>query len=292
VDGSRIMVTGATGGVAGRVVTLLAERGEPVRALCRRPDQVAAFRARGVDAVLGDLGRPEGLARAMEGCDRVFLLTPVTPRQAELGRNAVEAARSAGVRRVVHLSGGDATLDSRLPWARACAETDALLRASDLDWTLVRPSAFMQNVLQSAPAIRRGLYPQTTGDSAIGWIDAADIARVVAQVLTEDGHSGRDHVLTGPEALTSRQIAERLSTALGRRIRYLHLPGPLFGLALRAGGADAWLARGLVRQYAEVVRGGLDDVRAMTDTVREITGTPPRSFLEFARAHADELRQG
>ncbi|WP_445445021.1 SDR family oxidoreductase [Clavibacter sp. km3a] len=291
MDGS-ILVTGATGGVAGRVVALLADRGEPVRALCRRPDQVEAFRARGVDAALGDLGRPGTLGPALEGCDRMFLLTPVTPRQAELGRNAVEAAEAAGVRRVVHLSGGDATLDSRLPWARACAETDALLRASRLAWTLLRPSAFMQNVLQSAPAIRRGVYPQTTGRSAIGWIDAADIARVAAQVLTEDGHEGRDHVLTGPEALTSRQVAERLSTALGRRIRYVHLPGPLFGLALRAGGADAWLARGLVRQYAEVVRDGLDDVRAMSDAVSRITGTPPRSFLDFARANADELRRG
>jgi uncharacterized protein YbjT (DUF2867 family) len=291
MDGS-ILVTGATGGVAGRVVALLADRGESVRALCRRPEQVEAFRARGVDAVLGDLGRPGTLGPALDGCDRMFLLTPVTPRQAELGRNAVEAAEAAGVRRVVHLSGGDATLDSRLPWARACAETDALLRASPLAWTLLRPSAFMQNVLQSAPAIRRGLYPQTTGGSPIGWIDAADIARVAAQVLTADGHEGRDHVLTGPEALTSRQIAERLSTALGRRIRYVHLPGPLFGLALRAGGADAWLARGLVRQYAEVVRDGLDDVRAMTDAVSRITGTPPRSFLDFARAHADELRRG
>jgi uncharacterized protein YbjT (DUF2867 family) len=289
MDGSRILVTGATGGVAGRVVALLAERGEPVRALCRRPDQVEAFRARGIDAVLGDLGRPETLGDALEGCDRMFLLTPVTPRQAELGRNAVEAAEAAGIRRVVHLSGGDATLDSRLPWARACAETDALLRASTLGWTLLRPSAFMQNVLQSAPAIRRGLYPQTTGTSAIGWIDAADIARVAAQVLVEDGHIGRDHVLTGPEALTSRQIAERLSTALGRRIRYVHLPGPVFGLALRAGGADAWLARGLVRQYAEVVREGLDDVQAMSDAATRITGTPPRSFLDFARAHAAEL---
>jgi uncharacterized protein YbjT (DUF2867 family) len=292
MGGSTILVTGATGGVAGRVITLLAERGEPVRALCRRAEQVRAFRARGIDAVQGDLGGPEGLRRAMADCDRLFLLTPVTPRQATLGRNAVEAAEAAGIRRVVHLSGGDAALDSRLPWARACAETDALLRASDLEWTLVRPSAFMQNVLESAPAIRRGFYPQTTGTSAIGWIDAVDIARVAAQVLTEDGHVGRDHVLTGPEALTSRQIAERLSTALDRRIRYVHLPGPLFGLALRAGGADAWLARGLVRQYAEVVRGGLDDVLAMTDTVREITGTPPRSFLDFARAHAEELLRG
>jgi hypothetical protein len=112
---------------------------------------------------------------------------------------------------------------------------------------------------------------------------------VDAQVLVEDGHIGRDHVLTGPEALTSRQIAERLSTALGRRIRYVHLPGPVFGLALRAGGADAWLARGLVRQYAEVVREGLDDVQAMSDAATRITGTPPRSFLDFARAHAAEL---
>jgi uncharacterized protein YbjT (DUF2867 family) len=290
MSGSKIVVTGAAGGVAGRVVSLLAERGESVVALVRKPEQMSAFRARGIDAVIGDLGRPESLRTAMEGCDRMFLLTPVVPNQAELGRNAVEAAIDAGVERVVHLSASDASVDSPMPWASACAQTDALLKTSGLDWTLIRPSAFMQNVLLSAPAIRRRVYPQTTGDSAIGWIDAADIARVAVNVLTEDGHAGRDYPITGHEALTSREIASRLSTALGHRIRYVHLPGPLFYLALRAGGTPPWLARGLVRQYADVVRNGLDNVLLMTDHVERITGTPPTSFLAFARQHEDELK--
>ena len=291
-DPQAVLVTGATGGVGRQVVQLLADAGEPVRALCRRQQQVDDFRARGVDAVLGDLGDPTSLVTAMDGVDRLFLLTFPGPSQREHGRTAVEAAATAGVRRVVHLSTADANPASAIPWASAPAYTDALLQATDLGWTLLRPAAFMQNVLESAPAIRRGLFPQTSGRGVTGWIDTHDIAAVAARVLIEDGHEGATYVLTGPELLSVPDLAGQLSTVLGRRVRYLHLPSRLFSVLLRLTGSDAFTAGGLRHQFAEVLRHGRDDAAVFTETVRSLTGVPPRSFAEFAEAHREALTTG
>lgn len=287
-----ILVTGATGGIGRQLVHALADAGEPVRALCRRPEQADAFRAQGVQAVLGDLGDPASLRAAMDGADRLFLLTFPGEQQRQHGRNAVEAALSAGVRHVVHLSTADANPASTVPWASAPAHTDALLQASPIAWTLLRPSAFMQNLLGSAAAIRRGLLPQTSGRGVTGWIDTHDIAAVAARVLVEGGHEGRTHVLTGPELLSVPAIAAQLSAVLGRRVRYVHLPSRLFSLLLRLTGSDRFTAAGLRHQFRDVLRYGRDDVAVLTETVRAVTGRAPRSFAEFAEANRPAFTTG
>lgn len=280
-----VLVTGATSGIGRNLVRMLADAGEPVRALCRRQEQVDEFRADGVDAVLGDLGDPDSLRAAMSGADRLFLLTaPVRTQQAH-GRTAVHAAAASGVRRVVHLSTADANPRSDIPWASAPAHTDALLEASGLGWTLLKPTAFMQNLLQSAAPIKRGLLPQTSGAGATGWIDTHDIAAAAARVLIDPGHEGQEYVLTGPELLSVPDIAAQLTAVTGRRVRYLHLPTPLFYALLRATGNDAWTARGLCHQFVDVLREGRDHGEVLTDTVRVLTGREPRTFRQFAEQH-------
>lgn len=277
-----VLVTGATSGIGRELVQMLTEAGEPVRALCRRQEQVDAFEAAGVHAVLGDLDDRASLQSAMDGADRLFLLTAPLRTQQAHGQTAVQAAAAAGLRRVVHLSTADANPNSVVPWASAPAHTDALLKASGLDWTLLKPTAFMQNLLQSAAPVRRGLLPQTSGKGATGWIDTHDIAAVAARALTESGHEGQEYILTGPELLSMPDIAVQLGAVTGRRVRYVHLPSALFYALLRATGNDAWTARGLRRQFVDIVRDGHDNGTVLTDNVRVLTGREPRSFRQFA----------
>jgi uncharacterized protein YbjT (DUF2867 family) len=284
-----IAITGVTGDVGGKTLTLLHDAGVPVRAIVRRPEQVERLRARGVDARRADLDDLEGLTAALAGVDRFLLVTPVTRRQAEQGETGVRAAQRAGVSRIVHLSGGDAAEHSPMPWAAAAWRTDRLLRASGLAWTILHPSAFMTNLLPSAAAIRRGWYPHTTGRGRAGWIDTEDIARTAAAVLTGDDHDGTEPVLTGPDALDADGIARELSAGLGRRVRPLHLPSRVYRGVVRLGDVPAWQAEGLRQQFGRVLRRGLDGVDVMSDDVARITGRPPRSLHVWAAVHRADL---
>lgn len=284
-----IAITGVTGDVGGKTLALLHGAGVPVRAVVRRPEQAHRFREHGVDARLADLDDLDGLTAALAGVDRLLLVTPVTPQQADQGATGVRAAERAGVARVVHLSGGDAAEHSPMPWAAAAWRTDRLLRASGLAWTILHPSAFMTNLVPSASAIRRGWYPHTTGHGRAGWIDTEDIARTAATVLTSDDHDGTEPVLTGPDALDAGGIATELSAGLGRRVRPLYLPSRVYRGLVRLGGVPPWQAEGLRQQFGRVLRRGLDGVDVMSDDVTRITGTPPRRMREWAAAHRADL---
>ena len=197
-----IAVTGATGDVGGQTVERLLGAGPRVRVIVRRPEQVDTFTSQGADARLADLGDRAAVTAALDGVDQLFLVTAATPRQADDGRTAVYAARAAGVRAVVHLSGGDAAEHSPMPWAAAIWQVDEAVRASGLERTILHPSGFMTNLVASGPVIRRGIFPQTMGRGVIGWIDTADIAAVAATVLLRGEHSGAEPVLTGPAVVS------------------------------------------------------------------------------------------
>lgn len=263
--------------------------GADVRAVVRRPDQVRAFQDRGIDARLADLDDGEALTTALEGVDQLFIVTAATERQAEHGITAVHAARAAGVRAIVQLSGGDAAEHSPMPWASAIWRIDRAVRASGLERTILHPSGFMTNLVPSGPAIRRGVFPQTMGDGVIGWIDTLDIARVASTVLQGGVHHGDEPVLTGPELLDGRGVARELSSGLGRPVRYLHLPSRVFGGMLRLTGMPAWQAEGLRQQFGVVARRGLDGVDVLTHEVERITGNAATPLSGWARAHRREL---
>ncbi|GAA5150191.1 SDR family oxidoreductase [Nocardioides marinquilinus] len=303
---STILVTGATGSIGRALVDRLtrpdvaaaaADAAHPyaVRVLARRPDQVTAFAERGIDAALGSLDDVASLERAMQGCDQVFLLAPVTPDMEQLARQGIDAARSAGVRHVVKVSASDARTDSPVPWAAAHARTDEHLRISGLEHTVLRATAFMSNLLDLSPALRRGLLPGTSGAGATTWIAPEDVAVAAATVLTTPSRqggareAGAMHLLTATPSLSFPEVAEQLTPALGRRVRYVHLPRPFMYLATRLGGSSHWEARGLVRQFADVVRHTADGVGDYSTALAELMGEEPTSIADYARAHLADL---
>ena len=268
----RVLVTAASGAVGSEVLAALRAAGVPVRALSRSPRTVARWQEQGIDAAVGAL---DDLGTALEGCERMFLLSAATRAQYGDDRAAVDAARAAGLTHVVKLSSGDAVPDSPIDWARSHAYSDRYLQASGLAYTLVKPSAFFPNLLSNASTIRRGFLPHTSKDGSTGWIDVADIAACAAAVLAGgEEHLGAEHFITGPEDLSYPQLALRFSSVLARTVRPVFLPAPIFRAVLRAAGTDAWAASNLVSQFADVVRDGRDDP-GVTTTVRELTGREP-----------------
>lgn len=291
----KTLITGATGDIGTALTGMLSDAGAPFRVMCRRPERVADFAARGIDAVQGDLADPSSVRAALSGCQQLFLLPPVSPDLDRHARAAVDAARETGIRHVVKISAADADPSSPVPWAADHARSDAYLRDSGVPWTTMRAAAFMDNLIQTAPLVRRGLLPGTSRGGATAWVSTTDIAKASTRVLLDPetqggpGSDGRTYLLSGNTPLSYPQVADVMTEELGHRVRYLHLPGPLMYLALRAGGQSDWMSRGLVSQFADVVRHERGSVLDHSSDLEDLIGQAPITMAAYVRAHLDVL---
>jgi len=277
-----ILVTGATGNTGSELVRLLAEAGAPARALVRSPEKAASIERLGLEAALGDFEQPDTLDAAMAGCDHLFLLSPPNPHQPEQERNAIDAAKRAGVGHVVALSVLGSSPDASVAFGRWHGEIDRHLAESGLPHTLLLPSGFMQSFLASAQTVaEQGALYGMTGDTRTSYIDTRDVAAVAARVLTSPGHEGKAYALTGPEALSGDEVAERLSAATGRQVRYVDVPPDTFR-ALAGAGLPGWLVDRLIELNTMMAAG---HAAGVTDEVATLLGRQPRTFEQFAAEH-------
>lgn len=279
-----VAVTGATGTV-GRLVAhgLAADGGAEVRLLVRDPDKAVRAGLPG-RAVAADFGGAGPLREALRGANAVFVVTgdPLRPDHDE---NILAAARAAGVRRVVKLS-ALAVLDAGAqdPLTRWQRDNEERLRASGLDWTLLRPRAFMSNALGWAGSVRReGVVRGLYGSGRNACVDPRDVADAAVRALLDPARAGRSYALTGPEPLSPREQTGLLGEVLGRRLEFVELT--------EEQAVERWRARWpehLVQVLLEGARRQRDGAKAaVADGVREATGRPARGFADWARAHAE-----
>lgn len=280
-----ILVTGGTGTVGSEMVRILSERGARVRALVRDPGRAAAIVRYGVETVRGDLSDPSTLRAPLEGCDHVFLLSSPDPSQVAWQGNLIEAAKASGAKpHVVKLSAIGAALDAPFRIGRWHAQTERHLEDSDLPWTLMRPGSFVQNFFHFAASIAgEGAFHQPAGDGRVAHVDARDVAEAAARVLLESGHQYKVYELTGPEALTGEEVAERFSAATGKPVRYVNVSPEATAEAMRAAGMPDWYV-GMLLELFELQRNGTS--ARITPTLRTLLGRPPRTVDRFARDHA------
>lgn len=284
-----ILVTGATGTVGSALLEHLSGSGVRVRALVRDPGKSETVEKLGHEAVVGDMDKPYTLSPALEGVEKVFLLSAPEPRQAELQSNLVRAASAAGVRHVVKLSviGIGTGLEST-PLGRLHRETEEEIERSGMHWTHLRPNGFMQNTLMFAPTVRaQGAFYAPFGDARVSYVDARDVAAVAAAALTGEGHEGMAYDITGPESLSYPDVARGLYEALGREVSYVEVPVEAARAAMTGAGMSEWLADALVELFGFYRSGGAERV---TDSVRETTGRAPIPFAQFARDYAEAFQ--
>ncbi len=215
-----ILVTGATGTVGSELVSRLSRRGVPVRALLRSLQNAARLSSLpNVTLAVGDMGKPSTLVEALRGVERAMLISSSAPDMADVQAGFVEAARNAGLRHIVKLSGIMPELDSPFRFARMHGQIERKIEESGMAFTHVRAGEFFHAYFRQVPSIaNRGVLALSMEDARIASIDIGDIAEVAAAVLTAPaGHEGKIYPLTGPEALTMAEVAERLSRAMGRK---------------------------------------------------------------------------
>ncbi|MFI5807671.1 NAD(P)H-binding protein [Streptomyces sp. NPDC051561] len=286
----KILVTGATGNVGRNVVEQLVAKGFAVRALTRDPARAAL--PEGVEVVRGDLTDPASLEPALEGIDRLHLF-PVNETASEV----VELAKRAGVRRIVDLSAAAITIGLYE------SPVEAAVEASGLEWTHVRPSEFMANLLPVwAPQVkaeRRVRYP--FADEAGVPVHEADIAAVAVAALTEDRHVGVVYTLTGPAPVTTRERVAAIGEALGEEVVYEEVTRERAREILHAQGGFAGENADFLLGFMDYGGGegsgeggtSEDDYSALLKPwpgVQDATGEPARSYLRWAHDHVEDFR--
>ena len=275
-----VLVTGATGTVGRHLVGELLAGGHHVRALTRSPG--TADLPADVELVAGDLAAPlpEGL---FDGVDSVF----VFPAAEVAGFVKAAAAESV---HLVLLSSLAAALEHERDRGSASqvhhSAIEDAVRDSGTSWTILRPGTFAGNLLPWAQPIRftggvRGPYPT----SAQAPIHEADIAAVAAVALTEPGHAGQTHPMTGPQALTRIEQLDAIGAALGRELRFTEITPDEFRTEMRSYGVGDDIVSMLLHYWSDTVE--TPDV--VRPTVQEVTGRPARTLAEWARDHAADF---
>jgi len=192
-----IVVSGATGTVGKEVVRTLRELKAKFKVLSRNTKKATEVLG-AVEIVNGDFDDPTSIEKALTGADAFFLLVNGSQSQVNQESSAVAAAKKAGVKRIVYLSVQGADENSPINFGAWHGKVEKVIKASDLEWTMIQPAFFMQNTLGNAGTIAADSKIYAPMKSAkFAPIDARDIGAVAARILTSNGHGGKTYLLTG-----------------------------------------------------------------------------------------------
>ena len=291
----RVLVLGSSGAVGGAVLRDLTTYPslDVVRAT-RDAGQAAAWRADGKPTVVLDLDDPRSFPAALQGVDRLFIMTGYTISMVHQVKTIVDAAVQADVGFVVHLGvfGDGTSTDPHYAWHEL---VERYIEGSGLSWCHVHPNFFMENLLSFMP-ITDGAITWPMADREIGWVSGDDIAAVVAKVLAEgpEAHAGQTYVLSA-DIVDGPALAGVLSTALGQEIRARVVTPDDLKTALEAGamslpaGMDEPFSMSMLELVRQVADGRLSYAATTTDTVGALLGRDPIGFAQWAGARREQL---
>jgi uncharacterized protein YbjT (DUF2867 family) len=271
-----ILVTGATGTVGSALTAQLVAQGMEVRAATRNP---AHYRGAGVPVAFDYAD--ESTWSVLEGVDALFINNAgSTPEQ---GEAFIARATQAGVQRAVLMTARGIEF---LPLEAPPRRLEKALMESGMEWTIVRPTWFMQNFSTGwlGKMVRDGVMRLPAGNGATSFIDARDIAAVGVAALTEPGHTGKAYGLTGGAALDHDQVAALISAATGKSLRYEAVSPEAFVALLQGYGWDAASA-GFMNSIYTGVREGQQ--ASTTLDVQTVTGKAPITFAQFVQDARD-----
>ncbi len=277
------LVTDVTGHVGRAVLAELANQPVSVRALLQEPVDLP-IKAPNIEAFRPDPEDPASLQRAFEGVEAAFLASGYSPHIAENHLKIANAAKAAGVRRFVQLSGVGANPQMccarMLRWLGQ-AES-GVAACSEVAVTRLRPTYMLQLLFEFAPTIaQQGLIAGPFRSTQWSWVDARDVAAVAVACLKDPSHAGRIYTVTGSESLSFPQIADRLSHILAKPVRYHDITanearGWLQGKGLSPVMIEAKL------EFWDVCASNMLNVQP-NSVVQDVTGRPPRSLEEFVQ---------
>lgn len=278
-----ILVTGATGKTGGQVAKELAAHNIPVRVIVRNADKAAALKELGAEIAVGDMADKAAVSEALKGVDKAVLIMANGEDQLIIEKQFTDCAVAAGVKHLVKLSSMESTSGTTKPIPAMHVASEDHIRASGLNWTMIRPTFFTQNFLSAARTIKESNEINLAlGNAVVAPTDIRDVAEVIRLVLTDDAHLNKSYNLTGPEALSLAQAAEKFSSVLGRDVRYVPQSVEDFRKVLTHVGLPEWRVNAVCDEFRL-----LSEKASMhtTDTIQKILGRAPTSVEQFAKDH-------
>jgi NAD(P)H dehydrogenase (quinone) len=292
----RVLVLGSTGRTGEAIAAKLdqvSDRVEVVRA-SRTPETVVQWRNQGRSAVHLDLDDPRTFPAALEGIDRLFVMTGYTVAMTHQTKTITDAAADAGVGHIVHLGifGNGRSTDPHFAWHEL---VERYIEGSGVSWTHLHPHMFMENLL-SVFTLRDGRLPWPAGDKPTGWIAGEDLASVAAKVLTEgpEVHAGKGYWMA-TDVLNGTQAAGIISEALGRTIPAdVITPDEMLqaiseGLASTPSFMEGHYALSTFEWLRQTHDGRMDYSAITTTAVEDLLGRPPIHLAEWAVSHGDAV---
>jgi NADH dehydrogenase len=247
----RVFVTGGTGFVGRSVIQALRAHGHLVRCLVRRGSEGDLRGLEAIERVEGDVLARDALAEAMSGCDAIIHLVGIIRERPARGvtfqtlhveatENVIHAAADAGVRRLLHMSALGSRREARSRYHQTKWQAEEAVRASDLDWTIFRPSIIYGPgdgfVSVLATLVRRlPVVPVLgNGEARLQPVSVPVVAEGFARALDQARSVGQTYAVGGPAALTFNQLLDEIGLVVhGRPVRKLHVPmGAVRGLAI------------------------------------------------------------
>ena len=277
------LVTGATGNVGREVVSQLLAKGQKVRVFTRDAAKVAHWGNR-VEVATGDFTRPETFAQALSGVDGVFIMNGAL--DGGVFRQLIAAAKVQGNLRIVFLSTIFAG-SPESPIGQLHKDKEDVIRASGLSGKFVRAGSFMTNAYQWIGTIKgEGVVYNALGDGKAAPIAADDIAAVAVHALTDPNPSPEVFEVTGSELLSVPEQVAILAKALGKPIKSVDVPAESAAQGMIRAGLPAPVAAAVAQSFAAIREGRMAMVK---DTVKQVTGRPPRTFQSWAQEHASRF---
>jgi len=275
----QILVFGSTGTVGIEVSKALAKKGVAFRAVVHSIEKADSIKKLGnnIEIVQVNVWQPESISKALEGINKVFLMTP--PGQTASGFGIVDTIKKAGIKNIVKLSalGSD---DPAFAWGKEHLDIEEHAKKQGLTITSIRPSSFHSNTFQDVPTIKQGAVYKAYGNARLNLISNKDIGEVIAKALTETGHEGKTYTLTGPDTLDTNEYAKIISQVIGKEVKYI----PINDQELRKQAANflptAELVDGFSNMNTYFRNGGYDKHTNDVQNLLGHKGTTFQSFLE------------
>lgn len=279
----QVIVLGATGNIGTAVLKNLQNRGVAVFAGVQSDKDFELVRQFGATPVVVNFTDQAHLNQALQGKDRVFLVTPLMQHPESVTQMVIHAAKLNGLKHLVRSTASGADSNGQIQMARWAGASEDLIKASGLNYTIVRPYSFLQNFLNfhSQTIKQTNAFYLPVGDAQLAMLDINDLGEMVAIALTSETHFGKTYELSGL-TYTNAGLAETLSTILGKKVSYIAIPEEKARESMLANQMPEWMVNAIM-ELNYITRQGW--VTGYSEDFKQVTGREYTSAETFFTNH-------